>query len=54
MDIWDNETASNENDRNDPIQRTTIFVKSNTIPENLYTEVYTKFKSGLASFTDDI
>ena len=54
MDIWDNETASNENDRGDPIQRTTIFVKSNTIPENLYTEVYTKFKSGLASYTDDI
>ena len=56
MDIWDNETASNENeyDRGDPIQRTTIFVKSNTLPENLYTEVYTKFKSVLASYTDDI
>jgi hypothetical protein len=54
FDIWDNKTVSDENNRGDPFQHTIVNVKSNTIPENVYTEVYTKFKSGLASFTDDI
>ena len=54
FDIWDNKTVSDENNRGDPFQHTIVNVKSNTIPENVYTEVYTKFKSGLASYTDDI
>ena len=40
--------------RDRSIQDVTVKSTSNTIPDNLYTEVYTKFKSGLSSFTDDI
>tara|TARA_R110002153_G_scaffold234571_1_gene387942 strand:+ start:310 stop:663 length:354 start_codon:yes stop_codon:yes gene_type:complete len=54
LNVWDDETNYRDRMRDMSIQDITVNSTSNTLPDNLYTEVYTKFKSGLASFTDDI
>lgn len=54
LNIWDDETNYRDRNRDLSLQDVSIKSTSNTLPDNLYTDVYTKFKSGLGSFTDDI
>lgn len=54
LNIWDDESNYRDRNRHLSVQDVSIKSTSNTLPDNLYTEVYTKFKSGLVSFTDDI
>lgn len=54
INVWDDETNYRDRIRDSSLQDINIKSTSNTLPDNMYTEVYTKFKSGLSSFTDDI
>jgi hypothetical protein len=54
LNIWDDETNYRDRNKGLSLQEIRIKSTSNTLPDNMYTEVYTKFKSGLSSYTDDI
>tara|TARA_Y100000389_G_scaffold117668_1_gene114864 strand:+ start:339 stop:692 length:354 start_codon:yes stop_codon:yes gene_type:complete len=54
INVWDDETNYRDRIRDSSLQDVSIKCTSNTLPDNLFTEAYTKFKSGLSSFTDDI
>lgn len=53
FNVWTDETKYKENEKDD-IQDVRISVKTDTIPTNIYSTLYEKFKTGLVSYTDDI
>jgi len=53
VNVWTDETKYKENEKDD-IQDVRISVKTDTIPTNIYSTLYEKFKTGLVSYTDDI
>lgn len=53
ISVWELEDDYREQNTANVEQYIHITSTSNTLPSNVYTEVYTKFTSGLTSFTDD-
>ena len=57
FNVWNDETKYKENEKDSTlchVQDVRISVKSDTIPTNIYSTLYEKFKTGLVSYTDDI
>jgi hypothetical protein len=52
--IWDDETYYTERAVNYAIGDTMVVVITDTVPTDIYTLIYNKYKSTLHSYTDDI
>lgn len=53
ISVWELEDDYREQNTSNVEQFIKITSVSNTLPSNVYSEVYTKFTSGLVSFTND-
>lgn len=53
ISVWELEDDYRDQNTANVEQYINITTTSNTLPSNVYTEVYTKFTSGLISFTND-
>ena len=52
--VWDDETYYTEKSVNNAASQATVIVVIDTVPDDIYTLIYNKYKTTLHSYTDDI